>query len=326
MGMPRSDRPVVLLYEPLHDVAMRFLEERAEVRLAPNWEERTILRLIGDVEGLIIRSNGRVTRKILEAAPNLKVVGRHGVGVDNIDCQAAQDLGITVVYTPGANTEAVAEYCVGLMLALARHIVQGDKALRSGDWRARYRLIGTELFGKTLGVVGFGRIGQRVARICHDAFAMQVLYFDIVEYPDVASQIGARRVSLDELLRTADIVSLHVPLLPETRGLINEENLRKMKRSALLINTSRGPVVDQEALIRALQEGWIAGAALDVFDPEPLPQDSPLLRLDNVVVTPHMAAHSEEGLVRMGMAVAEDVMRVIRGEPPVHPYVLTPTG
>lgn len=311
-------KPVVLLYEPIHEKAIEFLRQQAEVRLAESLDEDYLVRAVADVDGIIIRANGKVSRRIMEAAPRLKVVGRHGVGVENIDRQAAAELGIVVVNTPEANAESVAEHCLGMMIVLAKRILQADKALRAGDWEARYRLIGDELRGKTLGIVGFGRIGQRLATLCHTALEMQVLYHDVVEYPQVAARLGARLVPFDELLQTADFVSVHVPLLPETRGLINQDALRKMKPEAFLINASRGPVVDQAALLRALREGWIAGAGLDVFDPEPLPADSSLLQLDNVVVTPHMAAHTKEALLRMAM-VAEDVLAVIEGRPPRYP-------
>jgi len=314
-------KPVVLLYEPIHKDALAILAKKAEVRLADSFDEDDLIQAVTDVDGIIIRANGKVSRRLMEAAPRLKVVGRHGVGVEAIDRQAAADLGIVVVNTPKATTESVAEQCLGMMIVLAKRILQADKALRTGDWQARYRLIGDELRGKTLGIVGFGRIGQRVANLCHTALAMPVLYHDAVAYPEAEASLDARRVPLDELLETADFVSLHVPLLPETHGLIGDDELRRMKPSAYLINTSRGPVVDQAALAQALREGWIAGAGLDVFDPEPLPPDSPLLELNNVVMTPHMAAHTDEALLCMAMVVS-DVLAVIEGRAPEHPVLL----
>lgn len=311
-------KPVVLLYEPIHEKALDLLNRRAEVRVADSLDEDDLAQAVVDVDGIIIRANGRVSRRLMEAAPRLKVVGRHGVGVENIDRQAATDLGIVVVNTPEANAESVAEHCLGMMIVLAKRILQADKALRAGDWGARYRLTGDELLGKTLGIVGLGRIGQRVAALCHTALAMPVLYYDVIDYPEVETELGARRVPLEELLEMADFVSAHVPLLPETRGLINESALRKMKPGAFLINASRGPVVDQAALVQALQEGWISGAGLDVFDPEPLPPDSPLLEMGNVVVSPHMAAHTEEALLRMAMVVT-DVLAILEGRAPQHP-------
>jgi D-3-phosphoglycerate dehydrogenase len=286
--------------------------------MAGSLEEEALIKGVADVDGIIIRANGTVSRRLMEAAPRLKVVARHGIGLDNIDRQAAAERGILVVNTPEANVESVAEHCLGMMIALSKHLYRADKALRAGSWEARYRLVGSELSGKTLGLVGFGRIGQRLGSLCHNALSMPLLYYDVVTYPEAEASLGARHVPLNELLETADFVSVHVPLLPTTRGLIDETALRRMKSNAFLINTSRGPVVDQAALIRALQEGWIAGAGLDVFDPEPLPVDSPLLVMDRLVVSPHMAAHTDEALLRMAM-VFEDVLAVIDGKPPKNP-------
>lgn len=314
-------KPVVLLYEPIHEDVLSTLEEKALVRLAVGLDEDTLLKQVADVEGIVIRARGEVTRRLMEAAPKLKAIGRHGVGVENIDLEAASEMGIVVVYTPDANLESVAEHCLGMMILLAKRILRADRALREGDWDARYRMVGDELLGKTLGVVGFGRIGQRVAAMCHSALAMIVLYYDVVARSQAEAETGARRVSLTELLESADVVSVHVPMLPQTRGLIGEAELRRMRTGAFLINSSRGPVVGRHALVRALQEGWIAGAGLDVFDPEPLPSDSPLLELDNVVVTPHMAAHTQEAMLRMA-AVADDVLGVIQGLEPRHPVPL----
>lgn len=308
-------RPVVLLYEPIHAEALELLRERAEVAFAESLDEDYLIGSVADVDAIVMRANGCVTRRIMEAAPRLKVVGRHGVGVEHIDRRAADELGIAVVNTPEANVESVAEHCVGMMVALAKHMLPADHALRGGDWDARYRLTGSELAGKTLGVVGFGRIGQRVAQVCHLAFDMSVLYYDVVDYPEAADKLNARRLPLDELLVVSDFVSVHVPLLPETRHLIGTRQLRAMQPHAYLVNTARGPVVDQAALVQAIQDGWIAGAGLDVFDPEPLPPDSPLLELENVIVSPHMAAHTEEALLRMAMVV-KDILAVIEGQSP----------
>ena len=310
--------PVVLLYEPIHTKAVELLEQHAEVRMATSLEQEALLQLVTDVEGIVIRANGKVTRRLMEAAPRLKVVARHGTGVEAIDRQAAAELGIAVVNTPEANVELVAEQCVAMMINLAKRIVLADKAIRGGDWSARYRLTGVELFGKTLGVIGIGRIGYRVAEICRMGFNMPILYYDVIPNSNAETRLGAARVELDELLARSDFISLHLPLVPATHGLIGSAALRKMKPGAYLINSSRGPVIDQNALIEALQQGWIAGAGLDVFDPEPLPADSPLLKLDNVVLTPHMAAHTDEALLRMALVV-EDVIAILEGRPPKNP-------
>ena len=311
-------KPVVLLFEPIHDRALALLKEKAEVRMAHSLDPAWLLSAVGDVDGIIIRANGKVTRELMAAAPRLKVVARHGVGVEAIDRPAAAERGITVVNTPYANDESVAEQCMGMIVALAKRMMEADRAIRTGDWDARYRLIGIEVQGKTLGLVGFGKIGQRLAHMAHDGFDMPIVYHDVVAYPEQEERLGARRMPLPDLLAQSDFVSLHTPLLPETKGMINETALRSMKRSAYLINSARGPVVDQAALVRALREGWIAGAGLDVYDPEPLPKDSPLLSMENVVLSPHMAAHTDEALLRMAMVVT-DVLAVIEGRPPDYP-------
>jgi D-3-phosphoglycerate dehydrogenase len=311
-------KPVVLLYEPIHARALEYLKERAEVRMAESLEESDLLGVVGDVDGIIIRANGKVSRELMKAAPRLKVVARHGTGVEAIDLKAAAELGITVVNTPAANVESVAEQCLAMMIILAKRILLADHAIRAGDWAARYRLTGVELLGKTLGVVGIGRIGYRVAELGHTALHMPVLYYDIVSSPKAEADLQAKKVELDELLANADFISLHLPLLPSTRGLVDAQFLKKMKLGAFLINSSRGPVVNQADLIQALQQGWIAGAGLDVFNPEPLPPDHPLLKLENVVLSPHMAAHTDEALYRMAMVV-EDVLAVIDGRVPQYP-------
>ncbi len=313
-------KPVVLLFEPIHSQAVELLAQHAEVRMADSLEPEYLLNNVSEVQGIIIRANGKVDRGLMEASPNLKVIARHGTGVEAIDLYAAQELGIKVVNTPEANVESVAEQCLGMMIILAKRILQADRDLRNGDWDSRYRLTGVELLGKTLGVVGIGRIGYRVAELCHRGLHMPVLYYDIVSNPEAEQGLGAVRVELEQLLETSDFVSIHLPLVPATREIINAQALNRMKSSAFLINSSRGAVVDQAALILALQHGTIAGAGLDVYASEPLPANNPLLQLENVVVTPHMAAHTEEALLRMAMIV-EDVIAVLEGDEPKNPVL-----
>ncbi len=316
--MSDVSKPVILLYEDMHPRAMQELHQLAEVRMASSLHEGDLLQSVADVQGIIIRANGVVSRKIMEAAPKLKVVARHGTGVEAIDLQAAREFGITVVNTPEDNVESVAEQCLAFMLVLGKRVREADRAIRAGDWGARYRLIGAELYGKTLCMIGFGRIGQRVAEMAHAAFAMQIVYNDVVSYPEAEDRLNARALGLNESLKVADFVSVHVPLLPATRGMINAEVFHAMKPSAYLINSSRGPVVDQEALIEALELGLIAGAGLDVFDPEPLPEDHPLYQMENVVLSPHMAGHTDEALYWMAQ-VYKDVIAVIEGRAPAYP-------
>jgi len=308
----------ILLLEPIHAAGMRVLQEAGHVRLAADTDEATILREVGDIDGLVIRSRGRITRAVLAAAPRLKVVGRHGVGVDNVDVAAATEYGIQVVNTPQAVVEAVAEHTIGLMLAASKKIVTFHEHLRQGDFHVRYCVTGRELRGRTLGIIGMGNIGRRVAQICRLAFDMPILYSDVRRAADVEEALGARPTSLDELLAASDYVTVHVPLLPETRHLIGAREFSLMRRDAFFFNLARGEVVDEQALYEALRDGRIAGAGIDVFEQEPTPADSPLLKLDNIVFTPHAATTTEESLRDMSL-VALDVVRVLRGEPPVYP-------
>ncbi len=307
-----------LLTEPIHEAGVKILEAEGHVRLAQGTDEASLIAELQDIDGVILRARGRMTRRVLESAPRLKVIGRHGVGVDNVDLEAATELGIQVVNTPHAVTEGVVEHTIGLMLDVAKRITYADRRLRAGDWDVRYRLSGRELRGRALGVIGFGRIGRRVAQACHYGFEMPILYTDVVPAPDLEQALGARRVPLDDLLREAEVITVHVPLLPETHHLLGEREFRLMRREALFINCARGPVVDERALYRALAEGWIAGAGIDVFEEEPTPADNPLLQLENIVVTPHTATATEEALLNMAL-VAKDVVRVLKGEKPEYP-------
>jgi len=307
-----------LLLEPMHRAGIEVLEAAGQVRMATATDEDTVMREIGDIDGVVIRANGAITRRILEHAPRLKVVGRHGVGVDNIDLEAATDHGVQVVNTPLATVEPVAEHAIALMLALAKQVLLGDRLARSGQFAARLSIQGTEMAGKTLGVIGFGRIGRRVAQIGYHGLGMRVLYADIVPSPEMEREIGARRVDLETLLGDSDYVTVHVPLLPQTARLIGADQFAIMKPTAFFVNTSRGPVVDEAALYAALAEKRIAGAGIDVFEQEPTPADNPLFALDNIIVTPHVASSSTEALRKMAL-VAEDVVAVLEGRSPKFP-------
>lgn len=308
-----------LLYEPMHEAGTSLLKEHGEVITAPALDEATLVSVASDVDAIVIRANGKVTRTVMEAAPRLKVIGRHGVGLETIDVPAATERGIWVVNTPEANSESVAEHFVGLALMLSKRMLEADQALRAGQWKVRNEYIGRELFGKTLGVAGFGRIGRTTARICHHGFSMPVIYYDVVAAaPGVEAETKAKRVSLDELLRNADYVSLNLPLTPETRHLIGREQIRMMKPTAYLLNLGRGPLWDEKAVLGALEQQWIAGAGTDVFEEEPTAKDNPLFRHRRFVCTPHMAAHTDEAMRRMSL-VAEDVVAVLDGKEPRWP-------
>nr|WP_206204038.1 hydroxyacid dehydrogenase [Thermococcus sp. ES12] len=302
----------VLVAAPLHERAIEVLKNAGfEVIYEEYPDEEKLVELVGDVDAIIVRSKPRVTRKVIEAAPKLKVIGRAGVGLDNIDLEAAKERGIKVVNSPGASSRSVAELAVALMFAVARKIAFADRKMREGIW-AKKQCMGMELEGKTLGIVGFGRIGYSIAKIAR-ALGMNVLLYDPYPNEERAREVGGKFVPLEELLKESDVVTLHVPLVEQTYHLINEERLRLMKPTAILINAARGAVVDTSALVKALQGGWIAGAGLDVFEEEPLPKDHPLTKLDNVVLTPHIGASTVEAQMRAGVQVAEQIVEILKG-------------
>lgn len=302
--------------EALHLLSNVF-DEMRRVDLRVNEAEGSIIEKLGDADAIILGAGGPITRRVMQEVANLKIIARHGIGLDNVDLEAATELGIPVTYCRHTGEEiSVAEHTVALILACARRIVEADKAVREGRWGARVQLVGVELKGKTLGVIGFGAIGREVAKIMGDGFKMRVLAYDPYVPDEVFRQAGTVRVSLDELLRESDVITIHVPLTDETRGLINAERLTVVKTGAILVNTSRGAVVDERALHKALKEGRILYAGLDVFEREP-PEGSSLLELQNTILTPHVAAFTKEALYRMDMANAEDLIRFFRGEKPL---------
>jgi D-3-phosphoglycerate dehydrogenase len=255
--------------------------------------------------GLIVRSATRVDAAMLEGAPDLKVVGRAGVGVDNIDVAAASERGVAVMNSPGGNTISASELTMALMLAVARRVTEADRSIREGRWE-RATLQGIELRGKTLGVIGAGRIGWEVAQRCR-AFGMRVIVYDPYLALDRADELHPLLVSLDRLIESSDIITLHVPLNAETRGMIGTDALGRMKKGAFVINVSRGGVVDEDALALALTDGRIAGAGLDVYEHEPLSPDSPLLQAPNLVLTPHLGASTKEAQIQVALEVARNM-------------------
>lgn len=264
---------------------------------------------LGQAAGLIVRSATRVDATVLDRAPELRVVGRAGVGVDNIDVAAASERGVAVVNAPGGNTISAAELTMALILAVARNVAEADRSIREGKWE-RARLQGVELRGKTLGVIGAGRIGWEVAERCR-AFGMAVIVHDPYLPPERAEELRPYLVGLDRLMETADVISLHVPLNAETKGLIDAAALSSMKKTAFVINSSRGGVVDETALAQALGDGHIAGAGLDVFETEPLPPESPLLTAPNLVLTPHLGASTQEAQIQVALEVARNIRAVL---------------
>ncbi len=281
-------------------------------------------RLLEEVRGanaLVTLLDDRVDAELMDAAGSgLKVIAQYAVGVDNIDLKAARERGIVVTHTPGVLADATADLAMALLLAAARHVVEGMEEVRAGGWRCWNPgyLLGKDLNGATLLVVGFGEIGQRLARRAK-GFGLELLYTSRRRKPEAEAALGARFVSLDEGLELADFVSLHVPLTPETYRLLDAHRLARMKPGSVLVNTARGAVVDTSALVEALREGPLFAAGLDVTDPEPLPPDHPLLALKNVVITPHIGSAGMNTRTRMAEIVAENVRRVLAGRPPLTP-------
>lgn len=293
------------------------LESRVgQVRYNPESRPLTaaeLMPLVADIDGWIAGLD-EISADVIAAAPRLKVVARYGVGVDRVDIAAATRAGIVVTNTPGANSVAVAELAIGLMLALGRRLCQADRATHCGEWR---RYSGVGLRGKTVGLVGLGSIGREVAaRLA--GFGCRVVAADPYVRPEAAAGLRVRLVELDELLASADFVSLHPAATPETTGMVNAGFLGKMKAGAYLVNTARGELIDEAALQQALESGRLAGAALDCFRREPPAADHPLLRLPQVIATPHMGAHTDDATDTMGRMALAACLAVLRGERPAH--------
>ena len=284
----------------------------------PSREE--ILKQIRGKDGLLCMLTDRVDAAVIDAASTLKVVSSFSVGVDHIDVPEATRRGVYVTYTPGVLTDATADLAFALLMAAARRIAEADEYVRSWSWKAGWSptmLLGEGVYGKTLGVVGLGRIGAAVAKRA-SGFQMKVLYYSRRRSPEKERTLGVEYRPLDALLKESDFVSLHIPLTEETRHLINRERLKSMKRNAILINTARGPVVDEDALAEVLENRWIAGAGLDVFSAEPLPTDSPFMRLRNVVLAPHIGSATNETRQLMSEISAKNLLAVLNGEEPPH--------
>ncbi len=307
----------IVFAERFDDWAVERMGGIGRVTILEACDQPSLTKAVADCDALLVRTRARVSRAMIEGAPRLKVIGRGGVGLENIDLEAAREHGVAVVYTPEAATEAVADLTVGMIISLERRVPWCDAMVRGGRFRqARDEACARELSELTIGIIGLGRIGKAVARRCRHGFGMNVLFNDIVE-PGWLDFV-ATPMSKDELYERSDIVSIHVPLTAETRGLIDRSALSKFKKGSILINTARGAVVDGAALARALESGILAGAGLDVLDPEPLPADHPLLSAPNTLFTGHTGARTRGGLARMN-AVVDDVIHVLRGVKPRFP-------
>lgn len=315
--MAAANRRRVLVIQPLHPQGMQLLEQRADVEIVmPATQERAELeRLIGDVEAVAVRLT-RIDAGLLELAPRLRIVSRHGVGVDNIDVAAATQAGIVVSVVGEANAPSVAEHTLAMMLALAKRLPDLDRAVRAGDYQRKMRLEAIDIAGRVVLIVGLGRIGRRVARAC-GALGMHCLGIDPAYTPTEIAAMGCAPVAnLDAALPVADFVTLHCPLQDDTRGLIGARELALMKPSAYVVNCARGGIVDEPALLAALGAGRLMGAGLDVQVTEPPRADDPLLACDRIILSPHSAATTAEGMVRMARATAQNILDHFDGRLP----------
>ncbi|MFH1824571.1 MAG: phosphoglycerate dehydrogenase [Candidatus Firestonebacteria bacterium] len=303
----------VLVTDPIAEQGVEILKKQSDidvdVKLKIKPEE--LKSIIGNYDALVVRSETKVTADIIEAGKNLKVIGRAGVGVDNIDVLSSSKKGIIVMNTPDGNTIATAEHTMSMIMALSRNIPQADLSVKSKKWD-RKKYIGVELYGKILGIIGLGRVGKEVA-IRAKSFGMEIIGYDTYSSNEMARKLEIRLVSLDELISKSDYITVHTPLTKETKHLIGEKEIVKMKEGIRLINCARGGIIDETALLNGLKSGKVAGVALDVYEVEPPPQDSPLFNLENVVLTPHLGASTEEAQISVSVAVANQIIEALRG-------------
>ena len=312
-------KPVIWMDTTAYPEARARLQEWATVTGPQDCPDRPWAESLREADGAVITVRHTFDAAVFAQAPRLQIVARLGVGYDNVDLDAATAAGVCVTITPGASTDAVAEHAIGLLLALARHLTCAGASVRTGEWQARHKLAGVELREKTLGIAGLGRIGTRMAEICRAGFRMRVLAYDpYLEDADFPARSAERVATLGALLAESDVVSLHVPATAETRHMIAASSLAHLKPGSLLVNTARGAVLDEAAVVAALSSGRLAGAALDVFDPEPPAVAHPLFGLPNVIVSPHIAGITAESVRRMGIEAAAETYRVLHGERPAN--------
>jgi D-3-phosphoglycerate dehydrogenase / 2-oxoglutarate reductase len=302
----------ILVADPIAEDGVARLRAAGQVDVATGLPKEELIARIGDYDALVVRSETKVTADVFDAATRLRVVGRAGVGVDNIDLDAATRHGVLVLNAPTGNTLAAAEHAIAMMCALARNVAAADASMHAGRWE-RGRFMGFELREKTLGLLGLGKIGFEVARIAGQGLQMRVIAHDPLVTPERAEQAGVELVDLDTLVRQSDVLSVHVPLTDQTRGVLNAQRLHEMKKGARVLNVARGGIIDEAALAEALHEGHIAGAAIDVFTKEPPPPDNPLLGAPNLVLTPHLGASTVEAQVNVAFDVADQIAAVLGG-------------
>ncbi len=304
----------ILVTDPLPEEGLKILKEKREFQVDVKTELKpeNLKEIIKDYEALIVRSATKVTKDIINAGQKLKVIGRAGVGLDNVDLEAATQKGIIVMNTPAGNTISTAEHTMSMILALSRNIPQANSSVKLGEWK-RSKFMGVELYNKVLGIIGFGRIGSEVAKRAL-SFGMRVLTYDPFLSREVAEKLGVEVVELKELLERSDYITVHTPLTEETKHILSREEFSIMKKGVRIINCARGGIIDELALVSAIKEGKVAGAAIDVFEKEPLSPESELSKLDNVVVTPHLGASTEEAQINVAIEVAEIVTDALLGK------------
>lgn len=304
----------ILVADSINEKGIENLKKTCEVVVDTNITPEELLNTINEYEGIIVRSRTKVTREVIEKADKLQIIARAGVGVDNIDLDAATEKGIMVVNSPESTSITVAEHTMGLLLSLARKISIADKSVKEGKWEKK-KFMGLELKNKTLGVIGMGRIGSQVVKRCK-AFEMDTVVYDPYLPQEIANEMGVELGSLENLLTKADFITIHVPLTPETKHLISTNEFKMMKDTAFITNCARGGIIDEEALYEALKNNVIGGAALDVYEEEPPAEDSKLFELDNIVLTPHIAASTKEAQRDAAIIVADEIIELNKGEKP----------
>jgi D-3-phosphoglycerate dehydrogenase len=303
----------ILVSDKVSNEGVKILQQTHEVDVRHGLSPEELIEAIPQYDALVVRSETKVRRAVIEAATNLKVIGRAGVGVDNIDIQAATEKGIMVINAPDGNTIAAAELTMAMMLALARNVPQAHRSMKEGKWE-RSKFMGAEMQGKTLGIIGLGRIGTGVVKRAL-AFDMKVMAFDPFITEEKALDLGIELAELDRIYAQSDFITLHTPLTPETKHILNDDAFAKMKKGIRIVQCARGGLIDEKALFKAIQEGIVAGAAIDVFEKEPVTLENPLLTLDNVIVTPHLGASTKEAQVGVAVDVAAGVLAALNGEP-----------
>jgi len=301
----------ILVSDNLAEEGIELLKGSPDIKVdvKPKLELQELISRIGEYDALVVRSATKITREVIDAAKNLKVIGRAGVGVDNIDVEAASKRGILVMNTPGGNTISAAEHTMSMLLALSRCIPQANISLKNRQWEKK-KFLGTEIFKKSLGIIGLGRIGAEVARRAQ-SFGMEIMAYDPYISKSHAREIGVKVVSFEELIKQADYITVHVPLTAETRHIINRDTINKMKKGVKIINCARGGIIDEAALAEAVKSGKVGGAALDVFENEP-PFDSPVLGVENIIVTPHLGASTEEAQINVARDIALQVLDFLK--------------